>query len=80
MDGRPPERCSAARSTADTPFAYSAARWGQAGEEGKSAVRAHRQAALTGLKKAEGSEEERERAKHRLQAVVDEAVAEIARR
>ena len=49
-------------------------------EEAKSAVRAHRQAALTGLKKADGSEEERERAKHRLQAVVDEAVADIDRR
>ena len=49
-------------------------------EEAKSAVRAHRQAALTGLKKADGSEEERERAKQRLQAVVDEAVADIDRR
>ena len=46
-------------------------------EEAKSAIRAHRQAALSGLKKADGSEEERERAKQRLQAMVDEATAEI---
>lgn len=49
-------------------------------EEAKSAVRAHRQAALSGLKKADGSEEEKERAKQRLQAMVDEATAEIEKK
>ena len=49
-------------------------------EEAKSAIRAHRQAALSGLKKADGSEEEKERAKQRLQAMVDEATADIDRR
>ena len=49
-------------------------------EEAKSAIRAHRQAALSGLKKADGSEEEKERAKQRLQAMVDEATSDIDRR
>ena len=49
-------------------------------EEAKSAIRAHRQAALSGLKKADGSEEERERTKQRLQAMVDEATADIDHR
>ena len=46
-------------------------------EDAKSAIRMHRQAALSGLKKADGSEEEKERAKQRLQAMVDEATSDI---
>ena len=47
------------------------------GEEVKAAIRSHRQAALVGLKRAGGSEEEKEQIRSRLQQLVDESIAGV---